>query len=127
LQKQIGQLQAEKGQLQARMNRLPDIQQGLFRLTRDVEVTNRTYTNLLDQAQQLDIARASAIGNVRVIDRPSADLAGLVWPKKIPVILGATALGALLMIAFVYLRQLFNRGFENPEDIERLGLPVYAS
>ena len=31
LQKQIGQLQSEKGALQARMNQLPDIQQGLFR------------------------------------------------------------------------------------------------
>lgn len=127
LQQQIGQLQSEKGAIQARMNKLPDIQQGLFRLTRDVEVTNRTYTTLLDQAQQLDIARASAIGNVRVIDRPSADLASLVWPRTIPILVGATALGALLMLAFVYLRQMFNRGVEAPGDVERLGLPVYAS
>jgi uncharacterized protein involved in exopolysaccharide biosynthesis len=34
---------------------MPDIQRGLFRLTRDVEVTNQTYTNLLNEAQ-LDIA-----------------------------------------------------------------------
>lgn len=127
LQQQIGQLQSEKGAIQARMNKLPDIQQGLFRLTRDVEVTNRTYTTLLDQAQQLDIARASAIGNVRVIDRPSADLASLVWPRPIPILVGATALGALLMLAFVYLRQMFNRGVEAPGDVERLGLPVYAT
>ena len=127
LQQQIGQLQSEKGALQARMNRLPDIQQGLFRLTRDVEVTNRTYTTLLDRAQQLDIARASAIGNVRVIDRPSADLAMLVWPLKVPIVLGATALGAMLMIAFVYLRQMFNRGITDPADVERLGMPVYAA
>lgn len=126
LQQQIGQLQSEKGAIQARMNKLPDIQQGLFRLTRDVEVTNRTYTTLLDQAQQLDIARASAIGNVRVIDRPTADLARLVWPKTIPIVVGATALGAMLMLAFVYLRQTFNRGVETPADVERLGLPVYA-
>lgn len=127
LQKQIAQLQREKGALQARMNQLPDIQQGLFQLTRDVEVTNRTYTTLLDQAQQLDIARASAIGNVRVIDRPTVDLASPVWPKKVPIVAGATALGAMLMVAFVFLRQLFNRGVQDPADVERLGLPVYAS
>ena len=127
LQKQIGQLQSEKGALQARMNQLPDIQQGLFQLTRDVEVTNRTYTNLLDQAQQLDIARASAIGNVRVIDRPTVDLASPVWPKKVPIVVGATILGAMLLLAFVYLRQMFNRGVEDPADVERLGLPVYAT
>ena len=127
LQKQIGQLQSEKAALQSRMSELPDIQQGLFQLTRDVEVTNRTYTNLLDQAQQLDIARASAIGNVRVIDRPTVDLASPVWPKKVPIVAGATILGAMLLTAFVFLRQMFNRGVEDPDDVERLGLPVYAA
>lgn len=127
LQKQIGQLEAEKGALQARMSQLPDIQQGLYRLTRDVEVTNRTYTNLLDQAQQLDIARASAIGNVQVIDPPAVNVAQPVWPKPVPVIGGVTALGAMMLVAFVLTRQVLNRNVEDPEDIEQLGLPVYAS
>lgn len=127
LQKQIGQLEAEKAALQSRMNELPDIQQGLYRLTRDVEVTNRTYTNLLDQAQQLDIARASAIGNVQVIDAPAVNVAKPVWPQPVPVIGGVTALGAMMLIAFVLTRQVLNRGVEDPEDIEQLGLPVYAS
>jgi len=127
LEQQIGQLQHEKSALLGRMNKLPDIQQGLFRLTRDVEVTNQTYTNLLDQAQKLDIARASALGNVRVIDRPAVNLSDPVWPKKIPVVAGATALGAFLMIAFVFLRQMLNRSVEDPAAIEQLGLPVYAS
>jgi len=127
LQQQIGQLEAEKAELQARMNELPDIQQGLYRLTRDVEVTNRTYTNLLDQAQQLDIARASAIGNVQVIDAPAVNVAQPVWPKPVPVIGGVTAAGAMMLIAFVLTRQVLNRSVEDPADIEQLGLPVYAS
>jgi tyrosine-protein kinase Etk/Wzc len=127
LQKQIGGLEADKASLQKRIAELPDIQQGLFRLTRDVEVTNQTYTNLLDQAQQLDIARASAIGNVRLIDVPAVDAVNPVWPMKLPVIAGATLLGGLLMVAFVFLRQVLNRSVEDPADIEQLGLPVYAS
>ncbi len=127
LQKQIGGLEGDKSRLQKRIAELPDIQQGLFRLTRDVEVTNQTYTNLLDQAQQLDIARASAIGNVRLIDTPAVDAVNPVWPMKLPVIAGATVLGALLMMAFVFTRQLFNRSVEDPADVEELGLPVYAS
>ncbi len=127
LQKQIGGLEAEKARVQKRIAELPDIQQGLFRYTRDVEVTNQTYTNLLDQAQQLDIARASAIGNVRLIDAPAVDAINPVWPLKLPVVVGATVLGALLMIVFVFLRQMLDRGVGDPADIERLGLPVYAS
>jgi tyrosine-protein kinase Etk/Wzc len=43
------------------------------------------------------------------------------------VVVGATLLGALVMIGFVFLRQMLDRGVEDPADIERLGLPVYAS
>ncbi len=127
LQKQIGQFQHDKGALQGRIKQLPDTQQGLFRLSRDVEVTNQTYANLLDQAQQLDIARASAVGNARVIDPAAVNLGSPAWPKVLPIVAGGTLLGALAMIAFVLLRQMFKRGVEDPADIELLGLPVYAS
>jgi tyrosine-protein kinase Etk/Wzc len=127
LQQQIAQLEAEKAELAAKMSELPDIQQGLYRLSRDVEVSNRTYTNLLDEAQQLDIARASAIGNVRVIDEPAVNMTDPVWPKPVPVIAGTTLVGGLLLVAFVLMRHTLKRGVEDPEDIEQLGLPVYAS
>jgi len=127
LLQQIGRFQGEKAALQGRITQLPDTQQGLFRLTRDVEVTNRTYANLLDQAQQLDIARASAVGYARVIDPAEVNVNNPASPQRIPVVLGGTALGALLTIAFVLLRQLLRRGVEDPADIELLGLPVYAS
>ena len=127
LLQQIGGFQREKGALQGRITQLPDTQQGLFRLTRDVEVTNRTYANLLDQAQQLDIARASAVGYARVIDPAEVNVGSPASPKRLPVVAGSTALGALLMVAFVLLRQLLRRGVEDPADIELLGLPVYAS
>ncbi len=127
LQSQIGQFQAEKARLMSRLSQLPDTQQGLFRLNRDVEVTNQTYANLLDQAQQLNIARASAIGNARVIDSADVNMDSPAWPKPLLVVAGGTLLGAMFMVAFVLLRQMFRRGVEDPADIELLGLPVYAS
>lgn len=127
LQRQIGQFQAEKNALMGRIKQLPDTQQGLFRLNRDVEVTNQTYANLLDQAQQLDIARASAVGNALVIDPAAVNMRNPAWPQTLPVLAGGTLLGAIVMIAFVLLQQTFRRGVEDPIDIELLGLPVYAS
>jgi len=127
LQRQIGQFQSEKARLLSRLSQLPDTQQGLFRLNRDVEVTNQTYANLLDQAQQLNIARASAIGNARVIDPADVNMDTPAWPKPLLVVAGGTLLGAMFMVAFVLLRQMFKRGVEDPVDIELLGLPVYAS
>lgn len=127
LQSQINRFTAERNGLQGRIRDLPDTQQGLFRLNRDVEVTNQTYANLLDQQQQLNIAKSSAVGNARVIDPAAVNLNSPAWPKPLPVLAAGTALGAMLMIALVLLRQMFRRGVEDPVDIELLGLPVYAS
>ncbi|HVK50447.1 MAG TPA: polysaccharide biosynthesis tyrosine autokinase [Pseudoxanthomonas sp.] len=127
LQQQINQFEGERNGLQGQIKHLPDTQQGLFRLNRDVEVTNATYATLLDQAQQLNIAKASAVGNARVIDPAAVNLNSPAWPKPIPVLLAGTAIGAILMIALALMRQLFRRGVEDPVDIELLGLPVYAS
>jgi tyrosine-protein kinase Etk/Wzc len=127
LQQQIGQLEGEKGALQKQIGRLPDTQQELLRLTRDVTVSNQTYTSLLNQAQQLDIARAGSVGNVRVIDVGAVNIAKPWWPRRIWVVLGGFVLGGFLALAFIFLRQLLNRGVEDPAAIERLGLPVYVS
>ncbi|MEO7067509.1 MAG: polysaccharide biosynthesis tyrosine autokinase [Rhodanobacter sp.] len=127
LMSQIGQLQAQKAGMEKQVGSLPDTQQELLRLTRDVQVSNQTYTSLLNQAQQLDIARAGTVGNVRVIDKAAADVTAPVKPKKAIVVLGGTFLGGFLAIAFIFLRQMLNRGVEDPAAIEQLGLPVYAS
>lgn len=54
-------------------------------------------------------------------------LAKPVKPKKALIALIATLLGAFLSIAFVLVRKALNRWLRNPEAIEQLGLPVYAS
>ena len=127
LMRQIGQFESKKNQIMSQIGNLPDTQQGLFRLNRDVEVINQTYANLLDQAQQLNIAAASAVGNARVIDPADVNMDSPSWPKPLIVIGAGTLIGAMFMIAFVLTRQMFRRGVEDPVDIELLGLPVYAS
>jgi len=127
LQQQMGQLQAQKDKMQKEVGDLPDTQQQLLKLNRDVQVSSNTYTSLLNQAQQLDIARAGTVGNVRVVDTAAVDKTQPVQPRKALVVLVATFLGGFLALAFVFLRQVLNRGIEDPAAIEDLGLPVYAS
>ncbi len=124
---QIGQLQAQKSGMEKQMDNLPYTQRDLLRLMEDVQVTNRTYTALLDQAQQLEIARAGTVGNVRTVDTAAVDVSHPVKPKKALVVIGGTFLGAFQAVAFIFLRQMLNRGVEDPANIEELGLPVYAS
>jgi tyrosine-protein kinase Etk/Wzc len=127
LMQQIGQLQAQKAGMEKQVDNLPDTQRDLLRLTEDVQVSNATYTGLLNQAQQLEIARAGTVGNVRIVDKAAVDVTQPVKPRKAIVVVGGTFLGAFLAVAFIFLRQMLNRGVEDPADIEQLGLPVYAS
>lgn len=124
---QLNQLQGQKAGLEKQVGALPETQQQLLKLTRDVEVTNATYTGLLNQAQQLDIARAGTVGNVRIIDTAEVDTTTPVQPKKMIVILGGTLLGLLISVAAVYFRNVLRRGIEDPAELEKIGLPVYAS
>lgn len=127
LSQQIGQLEAQKAKLQGEVGQLPETQQELLRLTRDMQVTTQTYTNLLNRVQEQDIIRAGNIGNVRIIDAADANVEEPVKPMRKLIVAFAAVLGALLAVGLIFLRQAFYRGVENPESVEQLGLPVYAS
>jgi tyrosine-protein kinase Etk/Wzc len=124
---QIGQVEAQKAALLKKIETLPATQQELLRLNRDMQVTSQTYTLLLDKSQEQDILRAGSIGNVRIIDNADANVEEPVKPMKKVIVLLAALVGLLLASATVFLRQAFYRGVDNPEVIENLGMPVYAS
>ena len=127
LSQQIGQLEAQKAKLQGEVGQLPETQQELLRLTRDMQVTTQTYTNLLNRVQEQDIIRAGNIGNVRIIDAADANVQEPVKPMRKLIVALAALIGALVAIFTIFVRQAFYRGVENPESVEQLGLPVYAS
>ena len=119
-------LENQKADLEARINDLPVSQQEVLRLTRDVQVSQEIYVSLLNRLQELEIARAGTIGNVRIIDdavvAPEA-----VAPKRALILVLASLLGFMGAAVLVLLRAAFNRGIEVPEQLEQLGLSVYAT
>ena len=127
LMSQLAELTAKQQRLAKQVEGLPTTQQELLSLTRDLKVSTEIYTQLLNKAQELDVMRAGTVGNVRLIDTSDVDLQNPVKPKKALIILIATFLGAFIGICWVLFRKALNRGVENPDEIEKLGLPVYAS
>ena len=123
----LSELSSKQNRLAKQVEGLPTTQQELLSLTRDLKVSTEIYTQLLNKSQELDVMRAGAVGNVRLIDTADVDLRYPVKPKKTLTVLAITLLGALLAIGYVLFRKALNRGVENPDDIEKLGLPVYAS
>lgn len=124
---QIDAVKKQKQELVGEVGNLPETQQELLRLKRDVEVSNQIYTLLLSKTQELDIVRAGTVGNVRIIDYAEVNTSKPVKPKKALIVVIVTMLGGMLAIAIVLIQKAIHKGVEDPTEIESIGLPVYAS
>ena len=123
---QLAQLQTQTSQVNQEISSLPQVQQDYIRKERDVVVNNQLYISLLNNAQQLQIAKAGTIGNVYVVDPPIVPELPT-RPKK-PLIV---AIGALLglVLGFVLCQVLaFLSGIvRDPKKLEQsVGISTFA-
>ena len=123
---QRGSLIQEKEELNKQIKTLPETQQEVLRLMRDVEVNQEIYVGLLNKVQELRIMKAGTVGSVRIIDKALVQPEP-VKPKKSLVVILAAMLGAMGSIGYVLVKAAFNRGIESPEQLEEQGISVYAS
>lgn len=119
-------LQDERIRLNKKVNSMPSTQQEVLRLSRDVESGRAVYLQLLNRQQELNIAKSSAIGNVRIIDNAVVEPQP-VKPKKFLIIVVGFLLGVFISVLLVLLRVYLRRGIESPEQLEEYGINVYAS
>ena len=125
-----GQLRAAREQvarLTASIRALPKVEQDFLRLTRDVQVKTELYQQLLNSAQQLQVVRASKVGNVRLLDE--ALVPGIPSkPNRTRMVLLAALLGMAAGIGLAFLKRSMRSGIQDADEIERaLGMTVYAS
>ncbi|MBL0497672.1 polysaccharide biosynthesis tyrosine autokinase [Aeromonas caviae] len=115
-----------KNNINKSIKRLPKTQQDILRLTRDVQVGQEIFVQLLNKQQELNIMKAGTIGNVRIIDDAAVETRA-VKPKKPLIVVLATLLGGMLSVGLILVRAAFHRGVESPEQLEEMGLSVYAT
>lgn len=119
-------LEGEQAQLNKKISQMPQTQQEILRLTRDVQAGQEIYMQLLNRQQELGISKASTVGDVRIIDNAETANAP-VAPKKTLIIAASLLLGLIVSVGLVLLKALLHHGIENPEQLEELGMNVYAS
>lgn len=106
---------------------LPDAQKEILQLERDAKVATDLYITLLNNAQQLQIAKAGTVGNVRIIDHAVVPIQQ--DKPKVPLVIAvAVVLGVFFGVISAFVRHALRGGVEDPDLIEKgLGLPVYAT
>lgn len=112
--------------LRAEVGDLPETQREVFNLTRNLEIAREVYGQLLNRAQELQVLRASTIGNVRIVDVARASPIPIA-PREQRIIAIGVLLGLMAGIGFVFLKLWLRRGVQSAEQIDALGLLVFAT
>ncbi len=123
---QLARLDERRKQFDQEVAQLPDTQQTVVRLARDMEVSTKLYIELLNTAQQLKVSKAGTVGNVRIID-DALVARNPVGTKSITILSIALLLGLVASMLIILFQLALQVVVEDPESIEaKLGLPVYA-
>ncbi|GEA68784.1 polysaccharide biosynthesis tyrosine autokinase [Acinetobacter baumannii] len=124
---QIAEINKKIGDLNNRLTQLPETQRLYLQLYRDVKVNTELYTSLLNSYQQLKIANAGEIGNVRIIDT-AVEPVKPIKPKKLILLALAIFMGGFIGVIIALLRNILRTGIKDSAQIEsELDLPVYAT
>ncbi|SDP61735.1 tyrosine-protein kinase Etk/Wzc [Sulfitobacter litoralis] len=118
-------LQSRGDSLRADLQDVPAAEQEFARLQERVVSARELERQLVARAEQLRVLRASAVGNIRVLE--PAEVARLIGPNRrtpaLTGLFGGLAFSILLVFGLNFLR----RGIEDAREVEELGLSVLGS
>ena len=124
---QLAAINSKIKELNATLKQLPDLQRRYLQLYREVEVKQQLYTTLLNSYQQLRIAKAGEIGNVRIVDTAVLPIEPI-KPRKLLVLLLSIFVGGFIGVLVALMRNMLRTGIKDSGQIEtELDLPVYAT
>jgi len=120
-------LMTDKDKLEQKVKLLPETEQKMLTLTRDVKVSTELYTFLLNKTQELKVVEAGTVGNVRILDFALIPYKPI-KPKKAMILILGLFVGMFLGVALAFIRKAMHQGIEDPDIIEqKTGLSVFAS
>lgn len=124
---QIQEINARRNEITQMVAEMPVIQREFLKLSQDLDINREIYLTMLKNYQQLKIARAGQIGEVRVIDTPintfdqTASQGPRVW--AVSFLLGMS-IGAFIIL----IRSLMYRTIKQADALEsKTGVPVIAT
>lgn len=127
INQQMQELTRDMASVDSKIKRLPDVEQNVLRLSRDVKINTELYTALVSAAQQLRLATESKVGSVRLLDNAVVPLKP-VKPNRKLIIAVSAVVGIALGIIAAFMRKLVYGRIDAPHEIEQLlGLPVAAT
>lgn len=124
---QLAEIDQKTAEMMQSIKKLPETQRLYLQLYRDVKVNTEQYTSLLNSYQQLKIAEAGEIGNVRIIDY-AIEPVKPIKPRSLIVLILSIFVGGFMGVLIALINNLLRTGIKDSAQIENeLDLPVYAT
>jgi len=124
----INSMKKRQDNINVQLNKLPEKEQKMITIQRQYDLTNEIYTFLLQKRAETNIALASSISDVQVIDiaRPeTATVIGLT--PRLKLLIGFL-IGLLLPLGLILVQNFFDDRIHSQEDIENgTQLPVLGN
>ena len=126
--KSINSLKDRQANIGLKLNKLPEKEQKMINIQRQFTLTNEIYTFLLQKRAETNIALASSISDVLIIetaDPATATRIGLTTKMILPI---GLILGLSLPILFLLLVNFFDNRIRTQEDVENnTQLPIVGN
>ena len=124
---QLAEIDQKTSEMTQTIKKLPETQRLYLQLYRDVKVNTELYTTLLNSYQQLKIAEAGEIGNVRIIDH-AVEPVKPVKPRSLIILLLSLFVGGFIGVMIALIRNMLKSGIKDATQLENeFNLPVYAT
>jgi tyrosine-protein kinase Etk/Wzc len=103
---------------------VPQIEKNYLKLARNQKIKEELYIFLMQKAEETAISKTSNIAVAKVIDPPKADIIPL-SPKKSTVFIVCVALGLIIPVIILLLKEYFNTTVSTKDDVTKVtSVPV---
>lgn len=123
LSMRLKQLEKESNKYKKRIADIPEFERRYREIQRQQQIKETLYLYLLQKREENEIAMASTIGNVKIIDVAYSQ-SSPVGPKKNIIFLAAFILGIAIPIAFIYLKDLLDNKIRDVSELEATDISV---
>jgi len=115
-------LRNQESQYKSKLANIPAYEREYRELLRQQQIKETLYLYLLQKREENEIAMASTLGSVKVLDSAFSTKLPIA-PKKKLIFLGALLLGLLIPIVVIYLLDMMDTNVKSRQELEHLGIP----
>jgi len=124
----INSLKDRQSNISVQLNKLPQKEQQMVNIQRQFNLTNEIYTFLLQKRAETNIALASSMPDVQVIDVARPETAYIVGISPIKMLVMGLISGLIIPMAFMFITNFFDNRIRTQEDVENhTTLPILGN